>query len=71
MYSQDNIVTITGMGQYNVVNSAAYQEKWKQAAIHSQEAIGKIGNFSSLKVGDFNKNNTPSEFIWRSFFTSS
>ena len=70
-YQPDNITTISGMGQFSVVNQTAYINKWRTAAVHAQEAIDAIGNFSSLRVGDFNSNNTPNEFIWRSFFTNS
>jgi hypothetical protein len=70
-YQPDNVVTISGMGQFTVVNQAAYTNKWRTAAIYAQEAIDEIGGFNSLKENDFASNNTPSEFIWRSFFTNS
>lgn len=70
-YQPDNVVTITGMGQFNVVDQATYINKWRTAAIHAQEAINNIGDFTSLKAQDFHRNDTPPEFIWRSFFTNS
>ncbi|MDO6802056.1 RagB/SusD family nutrient uptake outer membrane protein [Wenyingzhuangia sp. 1_MG-2023] len=70
-YQPDNIVKLVGMGQFNVVDETAYINKWKIAADDAQEAINEIGTFTSLKTSDFDSNNTPAEFIWRSFFTSS
>lgn len=70
-YQSDNIVSLTGMGQFTVVDETKYIDKWKIAATYAQEAIDQIGSFSSLSVSNFASNTTPSEFIWRSFFTSS
>lgn len=69
-YQPDNVVTIAGMGQFNVVNQTVYINKWRIAAIHAQEAIDEIGNFLSLRESDFSSNNTPREFIWRSFYNN-
>ncbi|ANW95454.1 hypothetical protein AXE80_03795 [Wenyingzhuangia fucanilytica] len=70
-YQPDNIVKLTGMGQFTVLDEPAYIAKWEVAADDAQEAINEIGTFTSLKIADFAANNTPAEFIWRSFFTSS
>ncbi|KAA5825132.1 RagB/SusD family nutrient uptake outer membrane protein [Algibacter amylolyticus] len=66
-YQPDTIITISGMGQYSVTNQAAYTNKWRTAAIHAQEAIDEIGIFTSLSEADFNSNNTPNEFIFRTY----
>lgn len=70
-YQPDNIVAISAMGQFSVVNQTAYINKWRIAAMYSQAAISQIGTFTSLRESDFASNDTPSEFIWRSFFTNS
>ncbi|GEC72775.1 Starch-binding associating with outer membrane [Flavobacterium flevense] len=70
-YQSNDVVNITGMGQFSVINQTAYINNWRTAAIHAQQAINVIGNFSSLKATDFNSLDTPGEFIWRSFFTNS
>lgn len=66
-YQSNEVTVINGMGDFTVVNQAAFEEKWVEAAQHAQEAIDLLGNFSSLKTGDFNNNNTPNEFIWRKY----
>jgi len=70
-YQPDDITKITAMGQFVVVNPTAYNDKWRRAAKIAQEASVIIGDFTSLKATDFNSNDTPAEFIWRSFFTNS
>ncbi len=70
-YQSNSIVSLTGMGQFTVVDAAKYTAKWETAAKYAQDAINKIGNFTSLSTSDFDSNTTPSEFIWRSFFTNS
>ncbi|MCG1035814.1 RagB/SusD family nutrient uptake outer membrane protein [Polaribacter sargassicola] len=70
-YQSDDVVKLTGMGQFNVVDETAYINKWKIAATQAQEAINEIGDFISLTEGHFSSNTSPAEFIWRSFFTSS
>ncbi|WP_162633319.1 RagB/SusD family nutrient uptake outer membrane protein [Echinicola strongylocentroti] len=63
----DEVVSIAGMGSFNVLNEAAFVQKWVDAAEYSQEAIEEVGNFSSLKTGDFNNNTSPGEFVWRTY----
>jgi hypothetical protein len=70
-YQSDNVVSLTGMGQFTVVDQDTYINKWKSAAAYAQDAIDQIGDFTSLTEGHFSSNTTPAEFIWRSFFTSS
>lgn len=70
-YQSDDVVSLTGMGQFNVVDESTYIDKWKIAAIHAQDAIDQIGTFTSLNASHFSANATPAEFIWRSYFTSS
>ena len=70
-FQSDNIVSTTGMGQFTVVDDTKYIDKWKTAAAYAQDAIDQIGGFTSLNTSHFDANTTPSEFIWRSFFTSS
>lgn len=70
-YQPDNVVKLTAMGQFTVVDEQKYIDKWEIAADDAQEAIDEIGTFISLSAGDFSANNSPDEFIWRSFFTSS
>src|SRR3546814_11379413 len=55
------------MGQFSVVNTQAYREKWETAAAYAQEAIDLIGDFASLTPADWNANVTPSEFIFRKY----
>lgn len=67
-YQPDNITVITGMGHFKVNNQSAYTDKWITAAEDAQEALKvMIGNVSGLKANDFNANNTPDEFIWRTY----
>ncbi|MEI6865038.1 RagB/SusD family nutrient uptake outer membrane protein [Flavicella sp.] len=70
-YQSDDIVSLTDMGQFSVVDQTKYIDKWSRAAINSQEAIDVVGAFSSLTTGNFVSWTTPGEFIWRSYFTSS
>ncbi|WP_372756121.1 RagB/SusD family nutrient uptake outer membrane protein [Mariniflexile sp.] len=70
-YQSDDVVSLTGMGQFSVVDQTTYINKWTTAAVYAQDAINKIGTFSSLSESDFASNTTPAEFIWRSFFTNS
>lgn len=70
-YQPDNIVSISGMGQFNIIDQTKYINKWREAVINAQDAIDQIGDFVSLSSNHFASNNTPAEFIWRSFFTSS
>ncbi|ALJ06463.1 hypothetical protein APS56_15565 [Pseudalgibacter alginicilyticus] len=70
-YQSDDVVSLTGMGQFSVVDQTTYINKWTTAAVYAQDAINKIGAFSSLSESDFDSNTTPTEFIWRSFFTNS
>ncbi len=70
-YQNDNVVSLTAMGQFSVVDEAKYIDKWKTAAMYAQEAINQIGDFTSLSQSHFASNTTPNEFIWRSFFTNS
>jgi hypothetical protein len=70
-YQPDDITKITTMGQFVVVNPTGYNEKWRRAARFAQQASVIIGDFTSLRVADFNSNLTPDEFIWRRFYTNS
>mgnify|MGYP001981794218 CR=1 FL=1 len=66
-YQPDTVTTLDGMGQFTVVDMAAFEQKWIKAAQDAQAAIDLIGNFPGLSEQDFTSNNTPEEFIWRSF----
>lgn len=66
-YQDDAITKITGMGEFNVVDPAAYAEKWVEAALAAQEALNLIGNVPGLDVRQFNAAQTPNEFIWRRY----
>ncbi len=69
-YQPDNITTISAGSQmfnFQVVDQTAYTNKWVVAANDAQNAIDLIGNLPGLSEGNFTDNNTPDEFIWRSY----
>lgn len=66
-YQPNSVVQITGMGQFNITNPSQYIQNWERAAILSAQAINIVNAFTSLKVADYNRAQTPNEFIWRRF----
>src|SRR5690606_12786702 len=55
-YQPDDVTRLDGMGEFTVLDAQAYQEKWRVAAEHAQDAIELIGDFISLKPADWNAN---------------
>ncbi len=66
-YQPNSVVQITGMGQFNVTNQSQYIQNWERAATLSAQAINMVNAFTSLKATDYNRAQTPDEFIWRRF----
>lgn len=66
-YQNDDLTKINSMGSFSVLDQGTYETKWIIAAQGAQEALDLLGNVPGLKEGDFNKNNTPSEFVWRKY----
>ena len=50
----DNIVKINGMGNYTVVDQAAYQAKWERAAKYADEVLklSEMGSFKALSLSE-------------------
>lgn len=66
-YQGDNITQITGMGEFTVVDPAAYEAKWAKAAEAASEALDMIGGIPGLDINSFTDNDTPGEFVWRKY----
>ncbi|RAV28097.1 RagB/SusD family nutrient uptake outer membrane protein [Sinomicrobium soli] len=66
-YQPDSVTRLTGMGQFSITDQGIFEAQWEQAARAAQEAIDLIGALPGLSEADFNSNNTPDEFIWRSY----
>ncbi len=73
-YQPDEIVKITGMGQYTIVNLAAYQKKWEYAALVADSVLqlSGFGNFTAMTAKNLADagNTTPADFVFRKFFNS-
>ncbi len=72
-YQPDTITTITGMGEFAVVDEASYTAKWVDAALASYEAI-KEGKYSmyglnSTDLADVSTT-TPMEHLFRFYFSN-
>lgn len=74
-YQDDDIVQLTGMGEYVIANQSVTQEQWEYAALVSDTVLrtAGFGNFTGIKANDLvdAPTATPSEFVWRKFFNSS
>jgi hypothetical protein len=67
-YQDDDIIQITGMGEFTIVDQTNYEAKWIEAAQAAQQTLDVlVGNIPGLRAGFFNRNNTPGEFIWRKY----
>jgi len=86
-YQPDDIVKINGMGDYTIVDEAAYRKKWERVALFADSVLqnrvlcgGKFDNYSGFyaltpaDLSDFNGGANivvPAEFVWRRFFNNS
>jgi hypothetical protein len=79
-YQPDNIVKITGMGSFQVVDEAAYKAKWERIALYAdtllRNADGKFGAFGvyyavkATDLADAVGTATPADFIFRRMFNN-
>ncbi|MGM9767391.1 MAG: RagB/SusD family nutrient uptake outer membrane protein [Candidatus Cryptobacteroides sp.] len=76
-YQPADIVQINGMGDFTVVDEAAYLEKWERAALQCAKVLSICGNPSYIATKrtdmvDVDQNNpvTPSHFIFRYYALS-
>lgn len=78
-YQPDNIVRITGMGSFQVVDETAYKAKWERVAFYAdsliRNATGKFGSFGTyyaVKANDLADATatTPSDFVFRRMFNN-
>lgn len=74
-YQTDQITVITDMGQFKVVDEAAYLSGWERAALTANETISMNGfgtEFYGIQPTDLADadNTTPTEFLLRKFFNS-
>lgn len=70
-YQDDDVVQLTGMGQYTVANQSVAQERWEYAALVADSVLrtAGFGNFTGIKAADLvdAPAKTPAEFLWRRF----
>lgn len=70
-YQSDDIVRLNGMGDYTVVDEAAYQAKWKRAADYASEVLEMSGmtTYSALVPKDLcdGGDTQSAEFLFRAF----
>ncbi|MDR1810509.1 MAG: RagB/SusD family nutrient uptake outer membrane protein [Prevotella sp.] len=75
----DNIVRITGMGSFQIVDETAYKAKWERVALYAdtllRNADGKFGAFGSyyaIKASDLADATatTPADFIFRRMYNN-
>lgn len=70
-YQSDDIVRLNGMGDYTVVDEAAYQAKWKRAADYADEVLAMSGmtTYSALVPKDLcdGGDTQSAEFLFRAF----
>lgn len=78
-YQPDNIVRITRMGAFQIVDQAAYTAKWEKVALYAdtliRNATGKFGAFGTyyaVKATDLADATatTPADFIFRRMFNN-
>lgn len=76
-FQSSDIVTINGMGDYTVVDEAAYKAKWERAALQCQKVLDLCGDpaYVAMKKSDIvdidqSKPVTPSHFIFRYYSMS-
>lgn len=70
-YQPDNIVRLNGMGDYTVVDQAAYQAKWERAALYAYEVLQLAGmnTYNALVPKDLydGGDSQSTEFLFRTF----
>lgn len=71
-YQTDKVTTITGMGEFNVIDEQAYAAGWERAAVIADEVINMNGfgtAFYGIQATDLADagNTTPAEFLLRKF----
>jgi hypothetical protein len=78
-YQPDDIVQITGMGLFQVVNETAYKAKWEKVALYADTLIrnasgkfGAFGTYYAVKATDLSDATatTPADFIFRRMFNN-
>jgi len=78
-YQPDNIVKITGMGNFQVADEAAYKAKWERVALYADTLIrnvsgkfGAFGTYYSVKATDLADapDVTPADFVFRRMFNT-
>ena len=74
-YQNKDCVQINGMGQYSILDDAAYRKAWEEAAKIANDVINMDGfdkEFYALQPSDLADvaNTTPSEFLMRVYFNS-
>ena len=78
-YQPDDIVKITEMGHFQIVDDAAYKAKWERVALYADTLIrnvtgkfGAFGTYYSVKATDLAdaSTTTPADFIFRRMFNT-
>lgn len=76
-YQPASIVTINGMGDYTIVDEAAYKKSWERAAAQCRKVLSLCGDpaytaMNRTDIVDINQSNpvTPAHFIFRYYSLS-
>ncbi len=72
-YQPDEVTQIIKMGEFSVVDSETYEERWTRAAAAGDEALAAFGYvFTALSASDLADatTSTPAEFLYRIYYAN-